>query len=146
MKPNEDRETSEFQDTQRTFQRIDEASSEAFNVWLSVAAGDFSRMNEFIDKTDVYFGIFRHICLQKDQKPIDELREKLKGRINIELRKVGHMQVYCPHLPIQITEGLKEDLRNYKLKIDKLREEYKLASRTKKKPDWKKRVDNATRY
>lgn len=142
----EERETSEFQDTARTFQRIDEASVDAFNVWLAVIAGDFTRMNEFVDKTDVYFGIFRHICKTKEQEPIDTSRLALKKQIGIEMRRINHMRSYSPHLSPRISDKLIEDLREYKLDIDRMREDYKLASRTKQKVDQNKRIDNATKY
>jgi hypothetical protein len=146
MNQHDDLETSEFQDTQRMFQRLDEASTGTWMCWEAVISGDYSRMDECVNKADIYFGIFRHICKDWEQEPIDQARKELKGEIKIEIRRLLHLKTYAPHLDSQPKEAVIEKIREYILAIGKLREDHKLSTRTKKKIDPKKRVDNATKY
>lgn len=142
----DDIETSEFQDTQRMFQRLDEASTGTWMAWEAVISGDYSRMNECVNKADIYFGIFRHICLVGEQKKVDEFRKRLREEISIEIRRILHLRTYAPHLDPSPPEELIEEIRGYILEIGRLREAHKLASRTKRKIDVNARVDNATKY
>jgi hypothetical protein len=141
----DDKETSEFQDTNRVFQRIDEAGVGAEECWIEINEGNYRRIPRFIVLVDVYFRQFKYICEPPDREEMEKKREELREWAARETRRIENVQVYSGG-GVYLDDKLLETLRAYLEKAYELRHKYRLGSRTRRKIDAKKRARNAVRF
>ena len=145
-KPN-DKQRSEFQDINRNFQRVDESSVGAEEIWmLLLKPNGYTKVLDALDVIDVHFRQFRPLCTQKEIESMDARYFALRKRAVMEIARIVGAKAYNPEFSSDINEQLLKDIRAYLCECYRLRHEHGLLIRTIKKINVDKRVDNAVRF
>lgn len=148
MNPQEqdmDKETSEFQDANRVFQRIDESGVKCEELWIAVNCGEYEQMRMLLVMVDTYFRQFKYICQEKDRGAMEKKREMLEAWVPKELGRIANIGLH-QGIRVPPSPKLLKEIRDYLEKAYELRHKYELGSRTKRKIDHKKRARNAVRF